>query len=165
LQSFSSWCTFVRQRWNILLVRWAPPFGGESDLYRRFASGVFPFFGRDHPLLLLAFWNGCRSLWRLLRAIERVIDGLWLVAALCSHTKLPELPRYMIDGVEIMAASLALLSWSLFMSCSERTPCRSRFSWAANLPTCWMKFTALATATGHAVSARGIWFFKSPAGR
>ena len=39
-----------------------------------------------------------------------MIDGLWLVAAFGLTARLLELPRYMIDGVEVMAAVLALLS-------------------------------------------------------
>ena len=102
-------------RWNILLspVERLPLWPTVKAIYIGvFASGVLPLrTGEIIRCYLLAFWNELPvSLAFTSGAIERVIDGLWLVAAFGFTAGLLELPRYMIDGVEVMAAVLALLS-------------------------------------------------------
>jgi uncharacterized protein (TIRG00374 family) len=154
-------------RWNILLspVERLPLWPTVKAIYIGvFASGVVPLrAGEIIRCYLLAFWNELPvSLAFTSGAIERVIDGLWLVAAFVFTARLLELPRYMIDGVEIMAAALALLSmvfvYVLFRKQHAHT-LLARFSWGSKFAHVLDEIHRLGDwrTLGSAVAVSGIY--------
>ena len=154
-------------RWNILLspVERLPFWPTVQAIYIGvFASGVLPLrTGEIIRCYLLAFWNELPvSLAFTSGAIERVIDGLWLLGAFGFTARLLELPRYMIDGVEVMAAALALLSlifaYVLFHKQHAHT-LLARFSWGSKFAHVLDEIHRLGDwrTLGSAVAVSGIY--------
>jgi glycosyltransferase 2 family protein len=109
-------------RWNILLRPVA-----RLSLWRTvqaiyiglYANEILPLrTGELIRCYLLAHWNGIPiSLALSSAAIERILDGIWLVTALFITTRLVPLPRYLVDGTQVMALGLcALLGLLIFVA-------------------------------------------------
>src|SRR5258708_185060 len=81
-----------------------------------FASGVLPLRpGEIIRCYLLAFWGEIPiSLTLTSAAIERVLDGIWLVAAFWIAASLMSMPRALIDFGQVLAVGVLFLS-ALFL--------------------------------------------------
>jgi uncharacterized protein (TIRG00374 family) len=75
-----------------------------------FANEILPLrTGELIRCYLLAHWNNLHlSVAIASAAIERIVDGLWMVAAFVITANFLTLPRYLVDGVRVMAAVLAI---------------------------------------------------------
>jgi glycosyltransferase 2 family protein len=101
-------------RWNILLQPVARPSFWRSvqAIYiGLYANEVLPLrTGEVIRCYLLAHWNDLPiSLSLASAAIERILDGIWLVIALLITTQLVPLPQYLIDGTRVLAVGLSFL--------------------------------------------------------
>ncbi len=101
-------------RWNLLLRPIARPSywrSVQSIYIGLYANEILPLrTGELIRCYLLAHWNQLPiSLAISSAAIERIFDGIWLVIALLITTHLVPLPRYLIDGTQVMGAGLCLL--------------------------------------------------------
>jgi uncharacterized protein (TIRG00374 family) len=101
-------------RWNILLRPVACP-----SLWRTvqaiyiglYANEILPLrTGEVIRCYLLAHWNNIPiALAVASAAIERILDGIWLVIAMLITTRLVPLPQYLVDGTEILGIGLSFL--------------------------------------------------------
>jgi len=101
-------------RWNVLLRPVACP-----SLWRTvqaiyiglYANEVLPLrTGEVIRCYLLAHWNNIPiSLAFASAAIERILDGIWLVIAMLITTRLVPLPQYLVDGTQILGIGLSFL--------------------------------------------------------
>jgi uncharacterized membrane protein YbhN (UPF0104 family) len=86
---------------------------------------------------LLAHWNDLPiSLAFSSAAIERILDGIWLVVALLITTRLVPLPAYLIDGTEVMGIGLCFLMALLIFIAVHKQKAHavvSETSWASGL--------------------------------
>jgi len=101
-------------RWNILLQPVARPSFWRSvqAIYiGLYANEVLPLrTGEVIRCYLLAHWNGLPiSLSLASAAIERILDGIWLVIALLITTQLVPLPQYLVDGTRVLGLGLCCL--------------------------------------------------------
>src|SRR5216117_3517619 len=101
-------------RWNILLRPVARPtfWRTVQAIYiGLYANEVLPLrTGEVIRCYLMAHWNGLPiSLSLASAAIERILDGIWLVIALLITTRLVPLPRYLVDGTQVMGIGLCFL--------------------------------------------------------
>jgi uncharacterized protein (TIRG00374 family) len=101
-------------RWNILLRPVAQPSFWRSvqAIYiGLYANEILPLrTGELIRCYLLAHWNKIpMSIAISSAAIERILDGVWLVIALLITTYLIPLPRYLVDGTQVMGIGLAVL--------------------------------------------------------
>jgi glycosyltransferase 2 family protein len=109
-------------RWNILLrpVARLPFWRSVQAIYiGLYANEILPLrTGEVIRAYLLAHWNEIPiSLALSSVAIERIIDGVWLVIALLITTQLVALPAYLVDGTRVMGIGLAaLLGVLIFIS-------------------------------------------------
>ena len=100
-------------RWNMLLTPVArlPFWRSVQAIYiGLFANEVLPLrTGEVIRCYLLAHWNNLRlSVVFASAAVERLIDGFWLVAAFLVTASFLKLPGYMLDLVRIMAVLLVI---------------------------------------------------------
>jgi len=101
-------------RWNILLRPVACP-----SLWRTvqaiyiglYANEILPLrTGEVIRCYLLAHWNDIPiTTAGASAAIERILDGIWLVIAMLITTRLVPLPQYLVDGTEILGIGLSFL--------------------------------------------------------
>jgi glycosyltransferase 2 family protein len=109
-------------RWNILLKPVARPSYWRSvqAIYiGLYANEVLPLrTGEVIRCYLLAHWNSIPMTLALASAaIERVLDGIFLVAAMFITTRLVPLPGYLVDGTQILGVGLVfLLGLLIFVS-------------------------------------------------
>jgi uncharacterized protein (TIRG00374 family) len=101
-------------RWNILLRPVARPSFWRSvqAIYiGLYANEVLPLrTGEVIRCYLLAHWNNLPiSLALSSAAIERILDGIWLVIAMWITTYLVPLPQYLVDGTQVLGFGLCLL--------------------------------------------------------
>lgn len=101
-------------RWNILLrpVARLPFWRTVQAIYiGLYANEILPLrTGEVIRCYLLAHWNGIPiSLALSSAAIERILDGVWLVIALLITTHLVPLPNYLVEGTRVMGIGLAAL--------------------------------------------------------
>jgi hypothetical protein len=101
-------------RWNILLrpIARVPFWRSVQAIYiGLYANEILPLrTGEVIRCYLLAHWNDLPiSLAFSSAAIERILDGIWLVVALLITTRLVPLPAYLIDGTEVMGIGLCFL--------------------------------------------------------
>jgi uncharacterized protein (TIRG00374 family) len=101
-------------RWNILLQPIARPSYWRSvqAIYiGLYANEILPLrTGELIRCYLMAHWNNIPiSLSISSAAIERILDGVWLVICLLITTQLVPLPRYLVDGTQVMGIGLAVL--------------------------------------------------------
>ena len=101
-------------RWNILLRPVARPSFWRSvqAIYiGLYANEVLPLrTGEVIRCYLLAHWNKLPiSLALASAAIERILDGIWLVIALLITTHLVPLPGYLIEGTRVLGVGLSFL--------------------------------------------------------
>lgn len=100
-------------RWNILLapIRRLPFWRTVQSIYiGLFANEVLPLrTGELIRCYLLAHWNNLLiSIAFASAALERLIDGFWMVAAFIVTASLIRLPGYMVDGVRFLGALLLI---------------------------------------------------------
>jgi glycosyltransferase 2 family protein len=101
-------------RWNILLRPVARPSFWRSvqAIYiGLYANEVLPLrTGEVIRCYLLAHWNNLPiSLALSSAAIERILDGIFLVIAMFITTRLVPLPGYLVDGTQVLAVGLCVL--------------------------------------------------------
>ena len=101
-------------RWNILLQPVARPSFWRSvqAIYiGLYANEILPLrTGEVIRCYLLSHWNDIPiSLALSSAAIERILDGIWLVVALFITTRLVPLLRYLVDGTQVMGLGLCVL--------------------------------------------------------
>jgi uncharacterized protein (TIRG00374 family) len=110
-------------RWNTLLspVKRLPLWRTVQAIFvGLFANEVLPLRpGEIIRCYLLAHWSELPfSLTLTSMAIERVMDGIWLVVAFWISASLMNMPRPLVDFVELMAVGLVILAllflWVLF---------------------------------------------------
>src|SRR5947209_7839721 len=94
-------------RWNILLRPVAQPSFWRSvqAIYiGLYANEILPLrTGEVIRCYLLAHWNVLPiSLALSSAAIERILDGIWLVVAMLITTQFVPLPRYLVEGTQVM---------------------------------------------------------------
>lgn len=103
-----------------------------------FANEILPLrTGELIRCYLLAHWNNLHlSVIIASAAIERILDGLWMVAAFVITANFLTLPRYLVDGVRVMAGILvlaaALLAFVIFHKHHAHAVVRES-RWAATL--------------------------------
>ena len=103
-----------------------------------FANEILPLrTGELIRCYLLAHWNNMHlSVVIASAAIERILDGFWMVAAFLITASFLTLPRYLVDGVQIMAAILIaaaiLLAFVIFHKGHAHAVVRES-RWAATL--------------------------------
>lgn len=103
-----------------------------------FANEILPLrTGELIRCYLLAHWNNLHlSVIIASAAIERILDGLWMVAAFVITANFLTLPRYLVDGVRVMAVILvlaaALLAFVIFHKHHAHAVVRES-RWAATL--------------------------------
>ena len=128
-------------RWNILLrpVARLPFWRSVQAIYiGLYANEILPLrTGEAIRCYLLAHWNGIPiSLAASSAVIERILDGVWLVVALLITTRLVPLPRYLIDGTELMGLGLCFLLGLLIFIAVHKQKAQAVFSetnWASGL--------------------------------
>ena len=109
-------------RWNVLLRPVARPSYWRSvqAIYiGLYANEVLPLrTGELIRCYLLAHWNNLPiSLALSSAAIERILDGIWLVIALTITTNLVPLPGYLVEGTRLLGLGLlALLALLIFIA-------------------------------------------------
>jgi uncharacterized protein (TIRG00374 family) len=101
-------------RWNILLrpIARVPFWRSVQAIYiGLYANEILPLrTGELIRCYLLAHWNDIPiSLALSSAAIERILDGVWLVIALLITTHLVPLPSYLVDGTQVLGIGLACL--------------------------------------------------------
>src|SRR5882724_11298644 len=101
-------------RWNILLRPVARPsfWRTVQAIYiGLYANEILPLrTGEVIRCYLLAHWNDLPiSLALSSAAIERILDGIWLVVAMFITTRLVPLPGYLVDGTQVLAVGLCVL--------------------------------------------------------
>jgi len=101
-------------RWNILLQPVARPSFWRSvqAIYiGLYANEILPLrTGEVIRCYLLSHWNDIPiSLALSSAAIERILDGIWLVVALFITTRLVPLSRYLVDRTQVMGLGLCVL--------------------------------------------------------
>src|SRR5262249_17348214 len=101
-------------RWNILLQPVARPSYWrlvQAIYIGLYANEILPLrTGELIRCYLMAHWNNLPiSLAISSAAIERILDGVWLVICLFITTQLVPLPRYLVDGTQVMGIGLAVL--------------------------------------------------------
>src|SRR5437016_8828415 len=101
-------------RWNILLRPVGRPSFWRSvqAIYiGLYANEILPLrTGELIRCYLMAHWNDMPiSLSLSSAAIERVLDGVWLVIAMLITTQLVALPKYLVDGTVFLGAGLCVL--------------------------------------------------------
>src|SRR6266542_1170816 len=99
-------------RWNILLrpVARVPFWRSVQAIYiGLYANEVLPLrTGEVIRCYLLAHWNNIPiTIAGASAAIERILDGIWLVIAMLITTRLVPLPQYLVDGTEILGIGLS----------------------------------------------------------
>ncbi|HZT30504.1 MAG TPA: lysylphosphatidylglycerol synthase transmembrane domain-containing protein [Bryobacteraceae bacterium] len=128
-------------RWNTLLAPVA-----QLGLWRTvqsiyiglFANEILPLrTGELIRCYLLAHWNNLHlSVIIASAAIERILDGLWMVAAFVITANFLKLPGYLVDGVRVLAGFLAaagaLLAFVIFHKHHAHAVVRES-RWAATL--------------------------------
>ena len=128
-------------RWNLLLrpIARLPFWRSVQAIYiGLYANEILPLrTGEVIRCYLLAHWNGIPlSLAFSSAAIERILDGVWLVIALTITTFLVPLPRYLVDGTQVMAVGLcALLGLLIFIAVHKQKAHAvvSEAGWASRL--------------------------------
>ena len=128
-------------RWNILLRPVARPsyWRTVQAIYiGLYANEILPLrTGELIRCYLLAHWNRLPiSLAISSAGIERIFDGGWLVVAMLITTGLVPLPRYLIDGTEIMGLGLCFLMGLLIFIAVHKQKAHAVFSetsWASGL--------------------------------
>src|SRR2546427_6197016 len=100
-------------RWNILLRPIARPSFWRSvqAIYiGLYANEVLPLrTGEVIRCYLLAHWNNLPiSLALSSAAIERILDGIFLVIAMFITTRLVPLPGYLVDGTQVLAVGICV---------------------------------------------------------
>src|SRR5437773_5670723 len=101
-------------RWNILLRPVAQPSFWRSvqAIYiGLYANEILPLrTGEVIRCYLMAHWNEIPiSLALSSAAIERILDGVWLVIAMLITIQLVPLPRYLVEGTQVLGVGLCLL--------------------------------------------------------
>lgn len=102
-------------RWNTLLKPVQPVSIVESSqaiFIGQFASGILPLRpGEIIRCYLLSHWNELPlSLVLTSAAVERIMDGIWLLGAFLLTVTLVRVPHYMISGVRVMAVVIGCLT-------------------------------------------------------
>jgi uncharacterized protein (TIRG00374 family) len=128
-------------RWNILLrpIARVPFWRSVQAIYiGLYANEILPLrTGELIRCYLLAHWNGLPiSVALSSAAIERILDGIWLVVALLITTRLVPLPAYLIDGTEVMGIGLCFLMALLIFIAVHKQKAHavvSETSWASGL--------------------------------
>jgi hypothetical protein len=128
-------------RWNILLrpIARVPFWRSVQAIYiGLYANEILPLrTGEVIRCYLLAHWNDLPiSLAFSSAAIERILDGIWLVVALLITTRLVPLPAYLIDGTEVMGIGLCFLLGLLIFIAVHKQKAHavvSETSWASGL--------------------------------
>jgi uncharacterized protein (TIRG00374 family) len=128
-------------RWNILLRPVAKPSYWRSvqAIYiGLYANEILPLrTGEVIRCYLLSHWNDLPiSLALSSAAIERILDGIWLVLALWITTHLVPLPRYLIDGTQILGVGLCFLMALLIFIAVHKQKAHavvSETAWASGL--------------------------------
>ena len=128
-------------RWNLLLRPVARPSYWRSvqAIYiGLYANEILPLrTGELIRCYLLSHWNDIPiSLAISSAGIERIFDGIWLVVALLITTQLTPLPRYLIDGTEVMGIGLCVLLGLLIFIAVHKQRAHAVFSetsWASGL--------------------------------
>jgi glycosyltransferase 2 family protein len=128
-------------RWNLLLRPIARPSywrSVQSIYIGLYANEVLPLrTGELIRCYLLAHWNDLPiSLAISSAAIERLFDGIWLVIALLITTRIVPLPRYLIDGTQVLGVGLCLLMGLLIFVAVHKQMAHavvSETSWAGGL--------------------------------
>src|ERR1700704_2318679 len=101
-------------RWNILLRPVARPSFWRSvqAIYiGLYANEILPLrTGEVIRCYLLSHWNNLPiSIALSSAAIERILDGIWLVLAMLITTRLVPLPGYLVDGTQVLGLGLCVL--------------------------------------------------------
>ncbi len=128
-------------RWNLLLRPIARPSYWRSvqAIYiGLYANEILPLrTGELIRCYLLSHWNDIPiSLVISSAGIERIFDGIWLVIALLITTYLVPLPRYLVDGTEVMGLGLCVLLGLLIFIAVHKQRAHAVFSetsWASGL--------------------------------
>lgn len=128
-------------RWNILLRPVARPSFWRSvqAIYiGLYANEILPLrTGELIRCYLLGHWNNLPiSLAISSAAIERILDGVWLVVALLVTTYLVPLPRYLVDATRVMGICLAILLAILIFIAAHKQKAHAIVSenrWASKL--------------------------------
>lgn len=101
-------------RWNMLLrpiARVSYWRSLQAIFIGLYANEILPLrTGEIIRCYLLAHWNDIPiSIAISSAAIERILDGVWLVVALLLTTRLVALPQYLIDGTQVLGLGLCFL--------------------------------------------------------
>ena len=128
-------------RWNILLRPIARPsyWRTVQAIYiGLYANEILPLrTGELIRCYLMAHWNNIPiSLAISSAAIERILDGVFLVICLLVTTQLVPLPRYLVDGTQVMGIGLAVLLGLLFFIAVHKQKAHAVVSenkWASGL--------------------------------
>lgn len=128
-------------RWKILLrpVRNVSFWRSVQAIYiGLFANEVLPLrTGEVIRCYLLAHWsNLLMSVTLSSAAIERVVDGVWLVAAFLLTTSALDLPRYLVDGARVLGGVVLVLSVLLIFIAVHKRHAHTVFArsrWTASL--------------------------------